>query len=689
MNLPQPLECGNTGDGSPLTLGDPEAIGDLFLPSGHPILLDWDGDGAIELVDSGDGICTWKFVGTIADGTPIVDRGIRWGFMSRSHHKDENDFGICGKITAAGDFDGDGTPEIIVAPRAYSKAPVVVLRLTDGPPTDRSGGVELDVLDSALPEGEGIEKWRGVEMTPFDWDGDGRIDAIAGIHTSENYWKLDPKTGRCPEDQRDRYDKLGRWKGVAGECSLQLMRNTGTAESPQFTYAGPVGLPVPPPGGRITPVDPTDPTAGLLIIDEQSRLWHLPLLSTGPTPKWGELKELVDLHGATFNRAANFGQIFVGSIEPGGRMDLIAQDISSNAMWCRSYGRDQEGRPIYDSPRKIKQRDPMVNGGSMSTITTGDWRNTGTADLLVGSVQGHVFWYKTLSTNPLRFAPPERVRVADQEIRRYGKPHPAAGYHWGTSQGPSDGFNGGYSNPALVDWDGDGLLDLIMGDMIGLYDWYPNRGTKSQPELAPPHRLHVGDEPLIAPWRVQPGVGDFTGDGLPDVVTMDLDLDLSLYRRVGPDDLTGLQPGVKLLYEDGGVIKTHGPYTPQGGDGRGRSKVQVVDWDHNGKLDLVVGVGPQPGSEFTSSFVLLLRNVGTNAEPVFKRPEVLLYDSEGKPLQFFRHSSHPGVVDWDGDGKWELLVGADLGFVWYFKPENFGKAVGEFEIFRDEDDKSL
>ena len=31
------------------------------------------------------------------------------------------------------------------------------------------------------------------------------------------------------------------------------------------------------------------------------------------------------------------------------------------------------------------------------------------------------------------------------------------------------------------------------------------------------------------------------------------------------------------------------------------------------------------------------------------------------------------VVDWDQDGKLELLVGADQGFVWYFKPEHFGE----------------
>ena len=54
------------------------------------------------------------------------------------------------------------------------------------------------------------------------------------------------------------------------------------------------------------------------------------------------------------------------------------------------------------------------------------------------------------------------MRMGDEEIRRFAKPSPSAGYHWGGSQGPLDGFQGGYSNPVLVDWDGNGLLDVVM-----------------------------------------------------------------------------------------------------------------------------------------------------------------------------------------------------------------------------------
>ncbi len=664
--FPCPVEAGNRGDGSPLTLGDPAVIGDLFISFGGAVAIaDWDGEGHNELIASPGGVLTFKVEGALPDNTPIADRGRRWGRTSRVPYREEQtDIGLCGQLLGTGDLDGDGRPEILLGPRGYSKAPPVVLSLKDGPPTHRSQGLPLSLKGAEF-------RWQSGPMAALDWDGDGRMDLVVAHLDTTGYY-IDPTLGRVPEDQADRYTREGRWKGKEPVWSLHLFRNTGAKGSFAFAYAGPLPLPMTPPGGPLCAVDPADSGAGLLILGYYGDLWHLPL-EPGPQPRWGALSELFTLHCAPFTRTANMMSLAVGHLDGSGRMDLFATDNSSNVYWCRAYGQDRDHRPVYDTPRKVKQRDPHLNGGCFSVPSVGDWRNTGMMDLVTGSIEGYVFWYKTLSTHPLRFAPPERVRRGDEEIRRMAKPNPAAGYHWGSSQGPQDGFNGGYSNPVLVDWDGDGLLDLLVGDMVGLYDWYPNRGTRQQPSLSHPLRLQVGGQPLRFPWRVQPGAADFTGTGLPDLVGMDLDLDLALFRRAGGGDLAALLPGEKLRYEDGKPIKTTGVYTPQGGDGRGRTKVQVVDWDGDGRLDLVLGVGPQPGSAFLGGYVLLCLNVGSNDRPVFRRPVPLLFDGQGAPLDLGgRHTADPAVVDWDGDGRWEMVVGSDQGFLWYFKPEHFG-----------------
>jgi len=688
MTFPRQIEMGNAGDGQPLTLGDAELVGDTFLINGEVALIDWDGDGSPELVDSGTALFTFRFVGQIADGTPRLDRGLRWGEMSRSHQRDENDAGLCGRIMAHGDLDGDGRTEILLGPRGYSKRPVVVLQQgDDGWPADGSAdgsaggsiGMPLQVAGFELSGGP---------LVAFDWNGDGKLDLIAARRDSGDYYETNA-AGHVAEDQRDRYDRQGVWRGHVGGWTLHLLRNESSPGALRFVHAGTIEMAGPPPGGPMAPVDKADPSAGLLLLGDYGELFHLPLLAGGDSPQWGQVAELFSLHGAPFCRHANFLHIDTVVLTDNEGPDLIAGDVAWNACWCRYRGRDTEGRPIYDDPRKLKQHNPHVNGGAFSVPTIGDWRGTGTADLLVGGIEGYIFWYKTLSTEPLRFAPPERVRVGDEEIRRYAKPRPAAGAHWGSSQGPLDGFNGGYSNPVLVDWSGDGLLDLLVGDMIGLFEWYPNRGTATAPRLEPSMRLQIGDQPLYGPWRVQPGAGDFTGDGLPDLVTMDVDLDLALYCRCGRQDLSQLMPGEKLRYEDGETIKTHGVYTAGGGDGRGRTKIQVIDWDGDGRLDLLIGSGPQQGSAFRSSYVMVCRNVGSNAEPVFARPEVLLFDEQGQPLEFWRHGAHMAAVDWDQDGRWELVVGADMGNIWYFKPEQFGTPATSPDIFRPADDTTL
>jgi len=695
--FPRPIDAGNTGDGSPLTLGDPEQLADLWVYcSGSGYLLvtpfDIDGDGQTEIVCSSADIFSFKVIDALPDGTPIVDRGLRWGETSRSPHRDsgpEGDSGLCGSILTTCDFDGDGVVEAIVAPHSIGSGPIMAISPKGGTPKRRSEGAEVHFVGSELTD-------RHQKHAAFDWNGDGRPDLVVKVSEKTEYPAFEPGTKRVPEDMRDRYTTDGRWKGDTGHWTLHLFRNTSIGDRFEFTHAGHIELPDGPgpfddPGGTFCAVDQNDPSKGLLVTGYYGDLWHIPLIEAGESPQWGEITELVSMHGAPFTRSATFTAIDTGDITGEGRADLIASDTSSNVFWCKYIGNDADGRPIYDDPKKIKQYDPHVNGGQFSVPTTGDWRNTGMADLVVGGVEGYVFWYRTLSTDPLRFAPPERVRVGNEEIRRYAKPNPSAGYHWGSSQGPGDGFNGGYSNPLLVDWDGDGKLDLIVGDMIGLYDWYPNRGTKQWPRLDPPHRLHSGSDELMGPWRVRPGAADFSGDGLPDLVTLDRDLDLAIFRRVGREDLSGLLPGEKLRYEDGDVIKTHGVYTPGGGDGRGRTKIDVVDWDGDGRIDLVLGVGPQHHSAFKASYLLLCRNVGTNAEPVFKRPEILLYDDDGEPLEFWRHGVHPAVVDWDGDGKWEVVVGADKGNIWYYKQEHFGKSnlPGGHDPARDPDDAAL
>jgi hypothetical protein len=54
------------------------------------------------------------------------------------------------------------------------------------------------------------------------------------------------------------------------------------------------------------------------------------------------------------------------------------------------------------------------------------------------------------------------------------------------------GASWGHSSPWIVDVDGDGVKDLVVGDFSGKFRFYRNEGTDQQPRYAKPVNLQAG-----------------------------------------------------------------------------------------------------------------------------------------------------------------------------------------------------
>ena len=209
---------------------------------------------------------------------------------------------------------------------------------------------------------------------------------------------------------------------------------------------------------------------------------------------------------------------------------------------------------------------------------------------------------------------------------------------------------------ALCDWDGDGKRDLLVGGWCRYLSFHKNTGTDERPVFAPAKRIFdakvfpgrdYGPNPDTPYQGVFIEPCDWDGDG-------DLDLLCGTYLR----------GHIYLLLNtgrDADGLPILGPHVAIEADGKEidflrHVKPSVADWDGDGDLDLMGGQYYTEANPWRGKVtgIYYFENVGDRTHPKLAAG-LQLRDSEGR-LIFASFHSEPTMVDWNRDGKMDLLV---------------------------------
>ena len=145
--------------------------------------------------------------------------------------------------------------------------------------------------------------------------------------------------------------------------------------------------------------------------------------------------------------------------------------------------------------------------------------------------------------------------------------------------------------PALVDWDGDGDLDLLIGSFGGEIFLRENVGTRRKPEYAPETvRLDADGKPLKVNSHAAPAVADWDGDGVWDLVVGVSDGSVVWFRNEGAANKPRFGEARELVApKSKDKFLTQYLQPGQAVSPGVRAQICVTDYDGDGRLDLLVG----------------------------------------------------------------------------------------------------
>lgn len=437
-----------------------------------------------------------------------------------------------------------------------------------------------------MADGKPVDLYGAPSPNMNDFDGDGDLDLICGEFLDRFTWFENTGTRENPVFSKGRF--LANNDGVI-KMDLEMIIPSAV----DWDKDGDMDLVVGDEDGRVALIENTG------VVKDGMPIFNSPVYFQ---QRAGHVK---------------FGALvtpFSVDWDDDGDEDLICGN--SAGYLCFIENLDGANPPKWANPKRLKADGEEIRylageGGSIqgpaekkwgyTTLSVNDWDGDGLKDIIVNSIWGKVEWHKN--------------------IGKKGNPQllPA--------------------QPVTVDWSSE---DIPKPE----WNWWSPKRTE-----------------LATQWRTTPYTIDWNKDGLMDLVMLDHEGYLAFYERFKDNNDLKLKPGQRIFYGvDGSEYdrknklenKVSGPLRLNSGKyGKsGRRKFCFVDWDQDGDLDLIVN----------SMNAALFENIGTEDGKINMK-----FRGDLSKQKLAGHTTSPTIVDWDKNGVPDLLLGAEDGYFYQLK----------------------